>query len=69
MLVNVECCCSETVDIVDMLEARCHTVSLPIAIHSLSMTSLFDWVITESQTHRLTSSLGLLPFSSVSRFA
>jgi len=52
MLVNVACACSESIDVVDMLEPRCHTVSLPISIHSLSMTSLFDWVITESQTHR-----------------
>ena len=46
------CVCSESVEVVDLLEGRCHTVSLPINIHSLSMTSLFDWVITESHTHR-----------------
>ena len=46
------CVCSESVEMVDLLEGRCHMVSLPINIHSLSMTSLFDWVITESHTHR-----------------
>jgi len=69
MWVNVEWCCSETIDIVDLLEARCHMVSLPISIHSLSMTSPLDWVITESQTHRLTSFLGLVSFFSLCRFA
>ena len=35
-----------------MIEGRCLTVSLPFSIHSMSVASQFDWVVTESQTNR-----------------
>jgi len=60
MIVNVGCAYSETIDVVDMLEGCCHSVLLPISIQSLSVTSQFDWVVTESQTNRWLSECILL---------
>jgi len=51
-MVAVVECCSESIDVVNMLEGRCHTVTLPFNIHSVSMASQFDWLITESHTNK-----------------
>jgi hypothetical protein len=42
---------SDTVEIVDMVEGKAHTVSLPVRINDLFMASPYDWLITETETN------------------
>ena len=41
---------SQSIEVLNMLEGRCHAVSVPIRIGSLHMVSRYDWLLQEADT-------------------
>ena len=40
----------QNIEVLNMLEGRCHAVSVPMRIASLHMVSRYDWLLEESDT-------------------
>ena len=41
--------CSQTIDVIHMLEGRAYSISVPVQVTSINMLSRFDWLLTDSE--------------------
>ena len=44
--------CSQSIDVVNMLEGRCHSIELPLKLETIHMLSKQHWLLTERGTER-----------------
>ena len=44
--------CSQSIDVINMLEGRCHSIELPLKLETIHMLSKQHWLLTERGTER-----------------